>query len=297
MLNHCKCKLFHYGIARRLLLSFNVAFGKTDFISNRLNISDIPVQFFKQSLNCGPKQMENFQSRVNVTLVACGSFNPITFMHLRMFELAKDHLNNQHPSFHVTSGFISPVGDTYYKAELVSGKHRKKMCQLAVSSSNWIKAMSWELEQQEWTPTARVLDHYEEFVKKENELSKVMLVCGADLVESFSTKGLWLEKDLRNIIGHHGIVVVTRPCYDIDEIIERSELLKELRKNIFVVSEYFSNDVSSTKVRAALYEKKSVKYLVPDSVVDYITNQDLYSSPLPLVEKELAPFKKYRTGT
>ena len=27
-----------------------------------------------------------------VVLVSCGSFNPPTYMHLRMFELAKDHL-------------------------------------------------------------------------------------------------------------------------------------------------------------------------------------------------------------
>nr|XP_012329137.1 nicotinamide/nicotinic acid mononucleotide adenylyltransferase 1 [Aotus nancymaae] len=36
--------------------------------------------------------MENSE-KTEVVLLACGSFNPITNMHLRLFELAKDYLN------------------------------------------------------------------------------------------------------------------------------------------------------------------------------------------------------------
>lgn len=35
--------------------------------------------------------MENPQ-KTEVVLLACGSFNPVTNMHLRLFELAKDHM-------------------------------------------------------------------------------------------------------------------------------------------------------------------------------------------------------------
>lgn len=31
--------------------------------------------------------------KTDVVLLACGSFNPITNMHLRLFELAKDYMN------------------------------------------------------------------------------------------------------------------------------------------------------------------------------------------------------------
>ncbi len=34
------------------------------------------------------------QEKTKVVLLACGSFNPITNMHLRMFELARDHLED-----------------------------------------------------------------------------------------------------------------------------------------------------------------------------------------------------------
>uniref|UniRef100_A0A2K6M0Q1 Nicotinamide nucleotide adenylyltransferase 3 n=1 Tax=Rhinopithecus bieti TaxID=61621 RepID=A0A2K6M0Q1_RHIBE len=33
------------------------------------------------------------RSRIPVVLLACGSFNPITNMHLRLFEVARDHLH------------------------------------------------------------------------------------------------------------------------------------------------------------------------------------------------------------
>lgn len=31
--------------------------------------------------------------KTDVVLLACGSFNPITNMHLRLFELGKDYMN------------------------------------------------------------------------------------------------------------------------------------------------------------------------------------------------------------
>ncbi|KAF3551602.1 hypothetical protein DY000_02001288 [Brassica cretica] len=48
-----------------------------------------------------------------VVLVATGSFNPPTFMHLRMFELARDALHSE--GFHVLGGYMSPVNDAYKK--------------------------------------------------------------------------------------------------------------------------------------------------------------------------------------
>ena len=45
--------------------------------------------------------------RRTVVLLACGSFNPITNMHLRMFEIAKDALEKK-GNFFVAGGIISP---------------------------------------------------------------------------------------------------------------------------------------------------------------------------------------------
>lgn len=36
---------------------------------------------------------DDMKNRIPVVLLACGSFNPITNMHLRLFEVARDHLH------------------------------------------------------------------------------------------------------------------------------------------------------------------------------------------------------------
>ena len=48
-----------------------------------------------------------------VVFLACGSFNPPTHMHLRLFELARDHWAAARPASTVLAGVISPTHDAY----------------------------------------------------------------------------------------------------------------------------------------------------------------------------------------
>lgn len=56
-------------------------------------------------------------------LVACGSFSPITYLHLRMFEMAADYVKFS-TDFELVGGYLSPVSDAYRKAGLASAEHR-----------------------------------------------------------------------------------------------------------------------------------------------------------------------------
>jgi nicotinamide mononucleotide adenylyltransferase len=56
-------------------------------------------------------------------LVACGSFSPITYLHLRMFEMAADHIRFS-TDYELIGGYLSPVSDAYRKAGLASAEHR-----------------------------------------------------------------------------------------------------------------------------------------------------------------------------
>uniref|UniRef100_A0A803T0F1 Nicotinamide nucleotide adenylyltransferase 1 n=1 Tax=Anolis carolinensis TaxID=28377 RepID=A0A803T0F1_ANOCA len=92
---------------------------------------------------------------LSVVLLACGSFNPITNMHLRLFELAKDHLHET-GKYKVVKGIISPVGDGYKKKGLIGAKHRVAMAKLATESSDWVEVDDWESNQKEWQETVKV---------------------------------------------------------------------------------------------------------------------------------------------
>ncbi|XP_057655181.1 nicotinamide/nicotinic acid mononucleotide adenylyltransferase 1 isoform X2 [Diorhabda carinulata] len=240
----------------------------------------------------------------NVILLSCGSFNPPTNMHLRMFEIARDHLNRMGQQT-VQGGVISPVHDAYGKNELLSSTHRLEMLKLALENHDWVRLSDWECGQESWTKTRQVLQYHQNNVNavvnqnfngnydiNENELKwipenvknggtgpvTVKLLCGADLLESFGTPGLWAEEDIEEIVGMHGLVVISRSNSNPAEFIYNSDILTKYMSNITIVTEWITNEISSTRVRRALRRNESVKYILPDRVLDYIYKNSLYGS-------------------
>jgi hypothetical protein len=53
-------------------------------------------------------------TRIPLVLVACGSFSPITYLHLRMFTMASDFAKFN-DTFEIMGGYLSPVSDLYEK--------------------------------------------------------------------------------------------------------------------------------------------------------------------------------------
>lgn len=104
-----------------------------------------------------------------------------------------------------------------------------------------------------------------------------MLLCGADVLESFGIPNLWKQEDIAEILGH-GLVCITRSGNDPHKFIHQSDMLWEYRKNIHLVHEWVTNDISATHVRRALRRGRTVRYLLPDGVIRYIQEHSLYSA-------------------
>lgn len=68
------------------------------------------------------KKMDD-PSKTPLLLVGCGSFSPITLLHLRMFAMAGDYVRNN-TEFEVVGGYLSPVSDAYKKQGLAPAEHR-----------------------------------------------------------------------------------------------------------------------------------------------------------------------------
>ncbi|XP_010890060.2 nicotinamide/nicotinic acid mononucleotide adenylyltransferase 1 [Esox lucius] len=269
------------------------------------------------------------QGRTKVVLLACGSFNPITNIHLRMFELARDYLEDT-GQYIVVKGIISAVGDGYKKKGLIEASHRVEMAKLAIDTSDWIKVDTWESQQPEWVETAKVIrHHYKELVSEELNIDEVdtvkytkrrkieetdstseglfsypkmrdnvpqlKLLCGADVLESFSVPNLWKPEDIAEIVGRYGLVCITRTGCDAHRFIHQSDVLWKHRKNIHVVREWVTNEISATHVRRALRRGQTVRYLLPDAVLSYIQQHGLYSAESEQKNAEviLAPLQRY----
>ena len=259
------------------------------------------------------------QRITNVVLLSCGSFNPVTNMHLRMFELAKDYLEDT-GRYKVVKGIISPVGGGYKKKGLIEAHHRMQMAQLARGGCDWITVDPWESSQPEWMETVKVARHHcDELVavgqnkelqrrrrsaRKENspqdfpprhatrQNPRLMLLCGADVLDSFGIPNLWKEKDVAEIVGLHGVVCISRYGADAEKVIHQSDALWRHRKNIHVVHEWVTNEISATHVRRALRRGQSVRYLLPDPVVRYIQENNLYTESEQKTDVLLEPLRR-----
>ncbi|KAI9577231.1 nicotinamide/nicotinic acid mononucleotide adenylyltransferase 3 isoform X1 [Glossina fuscipes] len=237
-----------------------------------------------------------------IVLIACGSFSPPTPMHLRMFEIAKDHfeVNGTHK---VVGGIVSPTHDGYGKKGLAAAKHRCAMIKLALQSSSWIRLSDWETQQDGWSRTKSVLQYHQNFMNNyinspdvtatmsgydclpgwlpanlrvRKDPVQLKLLCGADMLESFGVPGLWSDADIEDIVAHHGLVVVTRSGANPEKFIFDSDVLTKYQRNITLVINWVPNDVSSTVIRRLLARGQSVKYLINDMVIEYIRQNGLF---------------------
>ncbi|CAH2320589.1 nicotinamide nicotinic acid mononucleotide adenylyltransferase 1 [Pelobates cultripes] len=299
-----------------LLLMFLILL--LDFISNPEAIG----------LNLWPpvRAMEKRTERTEVVLLATGSFNPVTVMHLRLFELARDHLHET-GKYKVVKGIISPVGDAYKKKGLLEASHRLAMAELATKNTDWVEVDAWECSQTEWVETVRVMRHHQQKLEAECQESpekvahrkghkrkrdrscqdvpdlncsnrkvvpQIRLLCGADVLESMSVPNLWKDEDVLEIISRFGVVCISRLGNDIRKFIYESDILWKHKNNIHLVEEWISNDISSTKIRRALRRGQSVRYLVPDAALEYIEKHELYNeqSEEKNAGLSLEPFKR-----
>ncbi|KAG0701552.1 Nucleotidylyl transferase [Suillus ampliporus] len=203
-----------------------------------------------------------------IVLVACGSFSPITYNHLRMFEMANDFVR-QGTNFEIVGSYLSPVSEEYKKPGLVRAHHRVKMCTLAIEQeSSGLMVDSWEAFQN-YQRTAVVLDHFDHEINKvlggvstrdgEHRDVRIMLLAGSDLIGTMSEPGVWSHDD--------------RTGSNMDQA---TASLAHWQNNIYYVHQLVRNDVSSTKVRLFLRRGLSVQYLIPAAVIEYIKQNNLY---------------------
>ncbi|KAK4166683.1 Nicotinamide/nicotinic acid mononucleotide adenylyltransferase 1 [Cladorrhinum sp. PSN259] len=234
------------------------------------------------------KRRQTQPGKTPLVLVACGSFSPITFLHLRMFEMASDFVRFN-TDFEVCAGYLSPVSDAYKKVGLAPGHHRVDMCSRAIEPSPWLMVDPFETVncnengEPAYVPTAKVLRHFDHEINTvfggiegtdgKMRKAKIALLAGADLVMSMGEPGLWSPIDLDVILGSYGAFIIERSGTDIDEALST---LRQYENNIWVISQVIQNDISSTKVRLFLKKDLSVRYLIPDPVVEYIDEHGLF---------------------
>lgn len=192
-----------------------------------------------------------------------GTFDPVHNGHLIVAEQVRAQLALDRVDF-------VPVGVPWMKRDetILSGQHRLAMVDLAVNANEAFGVLTLEVDRPGDTFTVDTLEELHE--QADDDLFFIM---GMDALQSFAR---W--KDPVRILELATVVVVRRPRvprFGLDEI----EALAPGTSDRIVEVGAPLIDISSTDIRQRVSEGRTIRYLVPEPVRDYVEANGLYRSP------------------
>ncbi|MBP7398623.1 MAG: nicotinate-nucleotide adenylyltransferase [Chitinophagales bacterium] len=182
-----------------------------------------------------------------------GSFNPIHTGHL----IIADYFANNCALDQVWL-IVSPQNPLKEKATLLDEKHRLYMCNIAVEDNYKLQASNIEFHLPKPSYTIDTLTHLQEKYPD----NKFVLIMGSDNLASIDK---WKNYEL--LLKNFTFYIYTRPEFEIKNIPYSGDI------HFFEVPQIF---ISSSYIRQALKEKKSVRYLVPEVVRTHIEEMHFY---------------------
>lgn len=87
----------------------------------------------------------------------------------------------------------------------------------------------------------------------------------------------WPMETLEPLLSEFHIISTQRGADDVEKLLcEEGSLLNKYRDRIYLVADAMENSISSSAVRKLISESRSVKYIVPDEVIEYLTKYNVY---------------------
>ena len=212
----------------------------------------------------------------NLVGILGGTFNPIHFGHLRMAqELAEVLQLNE-------LRFIPSANPPHKSEPEVNPSFRAEMVKIAIADNHHFKFDGRELQRKGASYTIDTLISLREELGEDSVLTLLM---GSDAFVFLNTWHRWDE-----LLNYCHIVLVQRPNFnqtqpklpeDLEALLHNhyTENVGDLTiKNTGLIhmQKITALDISSTKIRSMLKSKKSPRYLMPEMVIDYIKQHQLY---------------------
>jgi len=204
-----------------------------------------------------------------------GTFNPIHYGHLRSAEEVREQLGLEKVIF--IPAFIQPLKNS---GENFEAGHRLEMTRIAVRDNPFFEVDDCEIRRGGDSYTVDTLEHY----RKNYPQAQLHFIVGSD---SWKTIAHWKRyeklfelawmvimnrKDdpLRPPEKVLPVEVADRLCYDGDKYVHPAG------GGVLFVS-VTSLAISATEIRGRCKRRKSVRYLLPPRVHDYIQREKLYA--------------------
>lgn len=191
-----------------------------------------------------------------------GTFDPIHIGHLALAERARADLNLDRVIF-------VPSAQPPHKSEsdITAALHRMNMVRAAVAGNPAFEVSDAEYHRSGPSYTVETMRW---FTGRYPDTDYVFLM-GADSLLELET---W--KDVEGIVSLCRLAVVTRPGYHVRADDPRLKSLPSAVWKRMLYLEMPGLDISSSEIRTRIAGGRSVRYLVPDEVFRYVTENQLY---------------------
>ena len=192
-----------------------------------------------------------------------GTFNPIHNGHLLLAETAREILQLDQILF-------MPSGNSYMKdaSAIASKKDRLQMTSLAIEGNPYFKLSTMETDREGATYTCDTLLELKQLLP-EHEL---YFILGADSLFSIDR---WRNPD---VIMKNCILTAAVRNGNMADIQSKANRLQESFDAKIQLLPERNIDISSTEIRERICLGKSVRYMLPEKVLQYIQEYELYQN-------------------
>jgi len=202
-----------------------------------------------------------------------GTFNPVHYGHLRSALELVELLGLE--QLRLMPCAVPP----HREAPSCSAGHRSAMVELAVAGELQLVCDPREFAR---SGTSYTIDSLAELRNELGDQRSLCLVMGFDAVLKIPTWHRWEE-----LLDYAHIVVIARPGWQLPETgpvatwlaehrLEEPAALRNSTAGGILIEELRPLEISSTEIRKLLVDGRSVRYLLPEPVLEYIENNRLY---------------------
>ncbi|MDQ6889259.1 MAG: nicotinate (nicotinamide) nucleotide adenylyltransferase [Bacteroidota bacterium] len=181
-----------------------------------------------------------------------GSFNPVHNGHLIIAKHIINYTERKQVWF-----IISPQNPLKKSKSLLNEQHRKHLIDLCIDAENVLKTSNVEFNLPRPSYTIDTLTYLSEKYPQHS----FSVIMGSD---SFSNIKKWKNYDA--LIKNYDICIYERPGFKIKDTLTSSVTI--LKAPLL--------EISSTYIREMIKEHKSIRFLVPDVVMEEIERQQYY---------------------
>jgi len=221
-----------------------------------------PTKWKLPEVDVAQGESDNENDKKRRLAIMGGTFDPIHYGHLVAAEAARDQFRLDRVVF-VPSG-VPPHKKAYPVTE---PRHRYLMTVLAAASNPFFEVSRVEIDRPGFS---YAVDTVAEFRRVYGTGNQLYFITGADAILEILT---WKKVD--KLMSLCEFIAATRPGYhlQLDATLEKFPL--EARGRIHLM-EVPALAISSTDIRRRVREGRPVKYLLPETVEQYILKNKLY---------------------